>query len=50
MIRLYSSDSCMNTWGSGRKERQQPVAQKQMPSTQSRPKSLYTPGQNSEYV
>ena len=50
MIRLYKSDSCMNTWGSGRTEHHLAVAHKQMPSKQPRPKSLYTPRQNSEYV
>lgn len=49
-IRLYSSDSCMNTWSSGPKEHPLAVAHKQMPSKQPRPKSLYSPRQNSEYV
>lgn len=50
MIRLYSSDSCMSTWGSGHTEQRLAVAHNQKLAIQPRPKSLYTPGQNSEYV
>jgi hypothetical protein len=50
MIRFYGSDSCVDTWGSGRTERPLAMAHKQMLATQPRPKSLYTPRQNSEYV
>lgn len=50
MIRLYSSDSGMNSWGSGHTEHHLAMSRKQMVAMQPRPKSLYTPRQNSEYV